>query len=108
MPSFKVVKEKLKIKNCKIIDIEGKEKLILNKEKIKFKKLNLYKVNESIPSVVKKFSKFKYEYQKIKKKNLIKDLDYTFNLSLNSYIKRIDKMRIKSSWTIKFYLYNKF
>jgi len=106
LPSFKAVKEKLKIKNCKIIDIEGKEKLILDKEKIKFKKLNLYKVNESTSSVVKKFSKFKYEYQKITKKNSIKDLDEIFNLSLNNYIKRIDKTRIKSSWTIKFYLYN--
>ena len=105
LPSFKEVKDKLKIKNCKIADIEGKQKLILDKEKISLEKISLYKRNESISNLIKKFTKFKYDYQKTSYNYSIKDLDNIYNTSLNKYIARLSKINIKSSWTIKFYLY---
>ena len=104
-PSFKAVKEGLKIKNCKIVDIQGKHKIIVNSKSTDFEKLKFINYSENKKNLKKKFSKLKYEYQKVLNKYSMSDLDKVFNISVENYKDILNKMNIKSSWTINLYLY---
>ena len=104
-PSFKAVKEGLKIKNCKIVDIQGKHKIIVNSKSTDFEKLKFINYSKNKKNLKKKFSKLKYEYQKVLNKYSMSDLDKVFNISVENYKDILNKMNIKSSWTINLYLY---
>ena len=104
-PNFKAIKERLKIKNCKIVDIQAKQKIIINSKSTNFEKLKFINCTDNKKNLKKKFSKSKYEYQKILNKYSMSDLDKVFNISVKNYKGILNKMNIKSSWTINLYLY---
>ncbi len=104
-PDFKVIEKTLKIKNCKIVNIQARQKIVANSSDINFEKLKLIIKRDSKINLIKTYSKLKYKYQKIRDNYSMNDLDKTFNTAVENYKERLNKMNIKSSWTINFYLY---
>ena len=103
-PNTKEINDYFKYKSFNVVNIEGGGYINLNQEHIQYKLIDS-NFEDLKRSIGLKLSRNKYFYQSKRFEKPVSFIDKLFVDCQNKYIERVKKMKIKSNWNIKIYIY---